>query len=105
MNITIEISGGFAALPGLSRPFTIDTKTLDPQRAAEIESLVSESKFFERPAVIDTAPKGAADYYIYAITVQDGARSRSVRLTDPITDPSLERLVSGLRAMIRPASP
>jgi len=105
MNITIEISGGFAAVPGLNRPFTIDTKGLDTQLASELESLVREAKFFERPAVIDTTAKGAADYYIYVITVQDGTSSHTVRLTDPITDPSLERLVSRLQVLARPARP
>ena len=105
MNLTIETSGGFAALPGLNRPFTIDTKVLDPQLAGELESLVQEANFFARPAVIDTTAKGAADYQIYVITVQDGTRSHTVRLTDPITDSSLERLVSRLQAMVRPSKP
>jgi environmental stress-induced protein Ves len=105
MDITFETSGGFAALPGLNRPFTIDTKALDLQRAGELESLVREATFFEKPAVSDTTAKGAADYQTYVITVRDGTRSHTVRLTDPITDPFLERLVSRLRVMVRPPKP
>ncbi|HWJ71776.1 MAG TPA: protealysin inhibitor emfourin [Kaistia sp.] len=103
MNITIEISGGFAATPGLSGPFSFDTKDIDPHIAKEIESLVSDSKFFELPAVVNITPTGAADYYTYTITVRDGIRSHSVRLADPVTDPSLERLVSRVRELVRPA--
>lgn len=105
MNITIETSGGFAALPALNKPFTFDTKSLDAQLAGELESLVNQASFFERPAVIDTTARGAADYQTYVITVQDGTRSHTVRLTDPLTDPSLERLVSRLQSMVRSSKP
>ena len=105
MKITIETSGGFAPLPALSRPITIDTATMDPQSASQVESLVLDAAFFERPSLIDTTTKGAADYRTYTITVQDGHRVHTVRLTDPITDPSLERLVSRLRVIARPSKP
>lgn len=105
MKITIEISGGFAPLPGLSRPVIIDTSTIDPALARQVESLVQDAAFFQRAAVIDTAPKGAADYRTYTVTVQDGSRVHTIRLTDPITDASLERLVSRLQAIARTAKP
>ena len=105
MKITIETSGGFAPLPGMSRPITIDTATIDPQLARELESLVQDAAFFARPAFIDTTAKGAADYRTYTITVQDGPRVHTVRLTDPITDSSLERLVSRLQVIARPSKP
>jgi hypothetical protein len=105
MKITIETSGGFAPLPALSRPITIDTKTIDRQIASQLESLVQDAAFFDRPAFIDTTAKGAADYRTYTITVQDGPRVHTVRLTDPIADSSLERLVSRVQAIARPPQP
>lgn len=105
MKITIEISGGFAPLPGMSKPITIDTATIDPQLASQLESLVRDCAFFDRPAFVDTTMKGAADYRTYTITVQDGPRVHTVRLTDPIRDPSLERLVSLLQVIARPSKP
>jgi len=105
MKITIETSGGFAPLPALSRPITIDTTTLTPQLVRELESLVRDAAFFDRPAFIDTTAKGAADYRTYTITVQDGPRVHTVCLTDPITDSSLEQLVSRLQVIARPLKP
>jgi hypothetical protein len=101
MKITIETSGGFAPLPALSRPNTIDTTTIDPQLARQLESLVQEAAFFDKPALVDTTAQGAADYQTYTITVQDGPRVHTVRFTDPITDSSLERLMSHLQAIAR----
>lgn len=97
MKITIETSGGFAHFPALSKPITIDTVTIDPQLAHQLESLVHETKFFDQPAVIETIAKGAADYQTYTITVQDGANVHTVHLTDPVQDASFERLISCLR--------
>lgn len=103
MNITIEISGGFASFPALSRPVTVDTTTIDLELGRELETMVRAAAFFDRPALIDTTTKGAADYQTYIITVQDGPRIHTVRLTDPLTEPSLERLVSRLRVIARPS--
>jgi len=104
MKITIETSGGFASFPALSRPVTIDTETIDPELGSELEAMVRDAAFFDQPALIDTTKKGAADYQIYTITVQDGPCSHSVRLTDPLTDSSLMRLVFRLQAVTRPSN-
>ncbi len=105
MKLTLEISGGFAAIPGLSRPRTVDTAMLDVVSAAEFESLVNDGAFFTRPSVINTAAMGAADFQTYVVTVHDGVRLHSVRLTDPITDPALAQLVAKLQTVGQPASP
>ena len=105
MNITFQMSGGFAYIPGLSRPVIIDTAQIDPQVANQLEFLVRESRFFDQPARVDTTAKGAADYRTYTITLQDGPRIHTVQLTDPITDANLERLVSRLQIMARPSTP
>ena len=81
MKITIETSGGFAPLPALNRPITIDTTTIDPQLACQLEFLVRDAAFFDRPAFIDTTKKGAADYQTYIVTVQDGLRVHTVCVT------------------------
>jgi hypothetical protein len=105
MKITFETSGGFAALPAPGQPVTIDTARIDPQVADDLETCVRESRFFDLPATIDTTQKGAADYFTYTITVQDGPRLHTVQLTEPITDAVLDRLVSGLQRLARPSTP
>lgn len=54
MKITIKTSGGFAPLPVLSRLITIDTTTINPQLARQLESLVRDAAFFDRTALVDT---------------------------------------------------
>jgi hypothetical protein len=105
MIITLEVSGGFAPLPALSKPLTIDTAQIEPQARIELESLVRLSRFFDQPLRGLTPAKGAADYRIYTITVQDGPHAHTIQLTDPITDINLEQLVSRLRVIPRKTTP
>ena len=104
MIITFEMSGGFAHLPALSRPVTIDTAQIESQARTELESLVRQSRFFDQPTH-PTPAKGAADYRTYTITVQNGPRVYTIQLTDPITDIDLEQLVFRLRVMARKTTP
>jgi hypothetical protein len=61
MKISFSKSGGFAYFPGLSRPTMTDTAHLEPQVSQQLESLVRDAGFFDRPASIDTTARGAAD--------------------------------------------
>jgi hypothetical protein len=101
MTITFEMSGGFAHLPALSGPVTIDTAQIEPQADNELESLVRQSRFFDQPSRGPTPAKGAADYRSYTITVRDGLRVHTIQLTDPITDVNLEQLVCKLHVLAR----
>jgi hypothetical protein len=101
MKINFKMSGGFAHLPALSKPFIIDTQQIDEHDADQLESLVRKSHFFEQPARANTIAKGAADYQTYTITVEDGPHIHTIQLTDPIKDESLQQLVSNLRLRAR----
>jgi hypothetical protein len=103
MQITIETSGGFAALPGLARPITIDTASLDAKTAAALHALIVESTFFELPPLIDTTQQGAADFLTYQISVDDGSSSHTVRFTEPVLNPLLERLLALVQAIVHAA--
>ncbi|HVH90909.1 MAG TPA: protealysin inhibitor emfourin [Candidatus Acidoferrum sp.] len=105
MTIIFEMSGGFAHLPALSRPLTIDTGQIAPQARTELESLVHQARFFDQPLRGPAPSKGAADYRTYTITVQDGPHAHTIQLTDPTTDINLEQLVSRLRVMARKTTP
>jgi hypothetical protein len=101
MNVTLEISGGFAPTPSLSVPYIVDTDELESVRAGEIETIIRQSHFFELPNRVETAQRGAADYFVYAITIRDGDRVHTVVLTDPISDPQLMRLIDLIKASPR----
>lgn len=98
MKITLEVSGGFAPTPSLSAPHSIDTSLIDAALAREILSIVQEAHFFDLPGRVSSAPRGAADYFVYAITIKDGDKVHSVVLTDPVSDPALVRLIDILKA-------
>lgn len=101
MKLTFKMSGGFAYIPALSKPLDIDTAQIDPQIASQLQSLVQEACCFDQPAIANIPTKAAAHYRTYTITVEDGLRAYTIKLTDPITDENLERLVSFLEGMAR----
>lgn len=95
MRIEFKMDGGLAPLPALSRPFVIDTTQLPRAIGTEIERLVSAARFFSQPEAAAPAPS-AADYRTFTITITDSARSRSLKLFDPIQNQELAALVAAL---------
>jgi hypothetical protein len=75
----------------------IDSADLPAGEAAELERLIDAAHFFEQPELSRTLPKGAADYRQYTISVVDGRRRHSIRLTDPVEDTDLAALLAFLR--------
>ena len=69
MRVRFKIEGGVAHFPGLSQPVTIDSAELGEEEASELKRQVEEV-----------------------------GRTHTVRLTDPVEDPTLQRLVSSLNA-------
>jgi hypothetical protein len=98
MHIEFKMEGGLAHFPGLSKPVTIDSGRIPAEEATELENLVRAARFFDQPAHSKIPLPGAADYRRYTITVEADGRRHTVELTDPITDPDLQRLVTFLRA-------
>lgn len=96
MRIEFKMEGGIAHFPGLSRPVAIDTEPMALEERTEMESLVEEAHFFELPSST-LPPRGAADYYQYTITIESKGRRHTVRLTDPIEDSHLQKLLTLLR--------
>jgi hypothetical protein len=96
MRISLSRSGGLASFPGLAAPFTLDTSAMAPAEASALETLVRDARFAELPSRVGSAPAGAADYRTYEITVEDGGRSHTACVVEPIADPALQALVSRL---------
>jgi len=104
MRIEFKTEGGFAHFPGLSKPTVIDGTTLPPAEAGMLEQHIEAARFFELPKTVGTLSRGAADYRQYTITVADGKKQRTVRITEPIADPGLQALVDYLRQKARDPS-
>ena len=98
MKVEFTTSGGVAYFPGLSQPVTIDGAALPEAEVRTLARLVEAARFFDRPAETGSPPSGAADMQEYAITVEDGGRRHSLRVTDPIEDSALQELVAFLQA-------
>jgi hypothetical protein len=96
MRVTLSRSGGLAYLPGLSRPITLETSSLDAVARSTLEQLVKNARFRELPSQVGSAPPGAADYRTYEITVEDESGTHTVKAVEPIGDPALQSLVNFL---------
>ncbi len=99
MRIRFQADGGFGNFPGLNEPTIIDTADLQAVDASALEQLVAAADFFGRSAASSPPPAGSADLRRYTITVDgDDGRSRTIEVTEPVEDASLEALVGFLRA-------
>ena len=113
MRVIFQTEGGIAHFPGLSRPVTIETEQMPEPAAAELRELMGAARLLDRPAHIGKPAAGAADYRQYTITVEAQHRRYTIRLSDPVEDPDLQRLLrflqdqaKALRAKARdPGSP
>ncbi len=95
MKVKMSVDGGFAALPGLRKPVTVDAATLTPARRERLRKAVAAADFFaQKPGRARSAP----DARSYTIEIDDGARSHTLALAEPITDPALQALVDAIRA-------
>ena len=97
MRVIFQTEGGIAHFPGLSRPVTIESDQLPEREEAELRELMGAARLLDRPAHVGKTTRGAADYRQHTITVEAENRSYTVRLTEPVEDPDLQRLLRFLQ--------
>jgi hypothetical protein len=97
VRLSLSVDGGFAALPGLRRPLTVDVDALPAQEASEVRHLLDAAGFFGLPPRL-AAPPGASDYREYTITVEDGDRRHTVKFPEIGAPPELLQLIDWLSA-------
>lgn len=97
MRIELKRDGGVAFLPGLNRPRVFNLEELPPAQAEALTRSVHAASFFQQPAVVGAAAKGAADQLRYTLTVEEGGRRHSVQLLEPVKDPHLHALLELLK--------
>jgi hypothetical protein len=94
MKIYFEQSGGLA---GIANSISIDSNSLDPQEASELQRLVDNANFFDlhsEPA----APLRGADYLEYKITIEtNDNKKHSIKTTDLTMPPYVAPLIRYLR--------
>lgn len=82
MKINLERSGG---IMGFTTSHTVDTDKLSRSKVTELKDLLTRSDFFKLSSLRSNpnpAKRGAADYFTYNITVEDGGKKHSVRCND-----------------------
>jgi hypothetical protein len=97
MRVELQTEGGVAFFPGLAKPIVLNSSDLSKEQVAQLQQLIASTRFFELPAAKRALPKSAADMRRYTITVEDGRRRRTVRLTDPIENMHLQALIDFLQ--------
>jgi hypothetical protein len=97
MQIAFERSGGFA---GVTLGVSVDTATLPPGEAQEIEGLVRQANFFEIPSQSQTAGRGA-DRFQYDLTISDGSQRHHVTVGETAVPDTLRPLVQHLTELAR----
>jgi len=94
-------STGLAYFPGLAEPTTIDVQDLPKDQADQFERLIEDASFFDQPSQGEASRGLVPDAQQYTLTVEDGKRSHSVQLSDPVSDPALQALLTRVQAQAR----
>jgi hypothetical protein len=103
MRVEIAMEGGLAHFPGLARPVVIDVERLPDADRVELQQLLGAARFFEQPREVGAPRRGVPDARSYTITVEDGERRHTVRVSEPVADSHLSKLVGLLRSKAREA--
>jgi hypothetical protein len=98
MRVQFQVSGGVGFFPGRAAPRTIDVDALPAADRDALKALIEAAGFFALPSRLP-APRGAADYQTYQITIEDGARRHTVAVADPVANPDLQKLIEKLRSI------
>lgn len=101
MKVEFQVSGGVGFFPGLAAPRTVDADALPAAERDALHAAVDAAGFFSLPRRL-AAPKGAADYRTYQITIEDRGRRHTISVPEPIANPLLQKLIDTLSRLTRP---
>jgi hypothetical protein len=98
MRIRLSAEGGFAYLPGLQRPITVDLVDLPASEADALRALLDKADFFALPEEVGTPAAGAADMREFTIEVDNGDKQHTVKVSETQASPALIALIDRLQA-------
>jgi hypothetical protein len=96
MQVSLERSGGFT---GISLSITVDTATLPPDQATQLDHLVKTADFFNLPTTIDSPTQ--PDRFQYQVSVQEGDRQHTVMIRETAVPANLKPLINWLTEALR----
>lgn len=97
MKLRFDQSGGYA---GLVKGCEIDTDTLTPDMAKQVEELVQASNL----ASGEFLSESSRDLNQYELTIEEGTSTTSVVLDDESVPPSAKPLIGYLKKCAKPRS-
>ncbi|NET85848.1 MAG: hypothetical protein F6J94_29350 [Moorea sp. SIO1F2] len=100
MKIYFERSGGFM---GMNMATEVDTESLSPEEADQLQGLLNTNSFFELPAQLMSSTPGA-DQFSYKLTVEVAGRKKTVEIGDTAVPEMLQPLLRRLTTMARSRS-
>jgi len=103
MRIQVERDGGFAYIPALSEPTTVDTASLSSEEASALEAAVRQTDFSAAAELAAAPAAGSADHRTITVKVDDSGSSHSITVAEPIEDAGLRALVDQVLAAARGA--
>lgn len=93
MLVSLERSGGFAAIPGLSARIDVETSTLSPDDASALEGLVHRLGLLDAVEEADQPGRAVPDARHFVVIVEDGGACRRRAFHDPLPSPDHAELV------------
>jgi hypothetical protein len=96
MRINFKRSGGFAALPALSRPVVIDTDDLSHEKAKEVKGMVEAARSLDHQAA--PGESKSRDAYNYTVEIEDGGAKHVIQTQDGNVPTPLQPLINWLSA-------
>ena len=97
MRIQFERTGGFA---GMRTVASMDSDSLSPEQAQELQALVDAADFFNLPSRIEDSGEGA-DQFQYTIAIESEGRAHTVECGEGSAPDSLRALLRRLTVMAR----
>ncbi len=97
MQIEFVRSGGFAGINLVAR---VNLEKLAPDEAAALEQKINDAGFFDLPAQIKPASRGA-DLFEYSLTVSSPPRTHTVVVSETVVPEKLRPLIDHLTALAR----
>jgi hypothetical protein len=101
MRIHFKRAGGFA---GIQLKGDVDTDTLPPEEAKSWEALVEKAQLGQIRQLSGAGGR-IRDSFEYWVTVENGGKQSSVRMTDETLPPSATPLIDRLLALAKKPKP
>jgi hypothetical protein len=98
VKITVRISGGFA---NVKRAVTVDTATLPPEEAAELEAHVAAAGLDRLPPVFQAGRRGGADRLQYELTIERAGKALTLRAEEAALPVAVRQLIDEVRRLAR----